>query len=35
MSRLLIGEGADALTLGRIYVVVVQEVMLYGSDIWL
>ena len=30
LSRVLIREGADAWTLGRIYVVVVLEVILYG-----
>ena len=35
MSQVLSGEGADAWTLGRIYVVVVQYIILYGLEMWL
>ena len=34
LSQVLIREGADASTLGRIYVAVVQAVMLYRSETW-
>ena len=34
ISRVLIREGVDARTLGRIYVTVVQAVMLYGFETW-
>ena len=34
MYRVLSREGADAWTLGRIYVAVVQVVMIYGSEKW-
>ena len=34
LSRVLNREGADAQTLGRIDVEVVQAVMLYGSEMW-
>ena len=34
MTRILIREGADYRTLGSIYLVVVQSVMLYRSEIW-
>ena len=34
LSRVLGREGADARTLGRIYVVVVQVVLMYGSEMW-
>ena len=34
LSRVLVREGADARTSGIIYVVVVQAVLLYGSETW-
>ena len=34
MTRLLGGEGVDSRTLGRIYMKVVQAVLLYGSETW-
>ena len=34
LSRVLIREGVDARTLGRIYVTVVQAVMLYAFETW-
>ena len=34
MYRLLSRDGADARTSGRIYMVVVQAVMLYRSETW-
>ena len=34
LSRVLGKDGADARTSGRIYVVVVQSVLMYGSDAW-
>ena len=35
LFRVLIREGADARTLGRIYMALVQAVMLYGLETWL
>ena len=34
LNRVLGREGADARTLGRIYLAVVQAVLMYGSDTW-
>ena len=34
LTRVLIREGADAQTSGQIYLVVVQSVLLYGSETW-
>ena len=34
MTRVLSREGADARTLGQIYLAVVQSVMLYGLETW-
>ena len=34
LSRVLVREGVDARTPGRIYMVVVQAVMLYGLETW-
>ena len=34
LYRVLISQGADARTSGRIYVTAVQAVMLYGLDTW-
>ena len=34
LTRVLIREGADAQTLGQIYLAVVQSVIIYGSETW-
>ena len=34
MTQILSREGADARTLGQIYLAVVQSVLLYGSETW-
>ena len=34
LSRVIVREGADARTLGMFNIAVVQELFLYGSDMW-
>ena len=34
LTHILIREGSDAQTLGQIYLVVVQSLLIYGSDTW-